>query len=483
MRTIRHVAAVFLLSLAAMGVAFWAGARCADTLVAAGWPTSGLPSLGELLQPQRGESTSAPSATAGGAPGEMAVPRPAATSATDEALGRPADFHYFWDALAVVNRDHVGEPIDPSEVTYGAIRGSLEALDDPFTAFSDPVDAEVSSPELEGEFEGIGAYVSTAPDGRLMIETPMRGMSAEKAGVRAGDIVIEVDGVPIVGMDVSDAVLLIRGPKGTTVVLTIEREGVPEPLEIAVVRDRIDIPSVAGVAMLDARGAPQVGYLQLTVFATETRDELVSALDELRAAGARALVLDLRNNPGGYLTSALDVASEFIADGVIVYQQDNRGRRSAMTARSGGHATDIPLVVLVNRGSASASEIVAGAIRDRGRGVLVGQTTFGKGSVQNVHALSDGSELRVTVAVWLTPDGALIHEEGIAPDVVVDLEPVETASPAPSDDTAGPAVGAAASPDPSGTAPTQAEGEIAAEPDAQLDRAVEEALRLLEGKS
>jgi carboxyl-terminal processing protease len=187
----------------------------------------------------------------------------------------------------------------------------------------------------------------------------------------------------------------------------------------------------------------------------------VSALEELRDAGAEAIILDLRNNPGGFLNTAIDVASEFIDGGVVVYQEDARGRRTPMEAARGGRATDVPLVVLVNRGSASASEIVAGAIRDRDRGVLVGQTTFGKGSVQNVHNLSDGSELRVTVAVWLTPDGTLIHKTGIEPDILVE--------PAPP-------------PDPEAEPTEGAEGDAAEAPDPQLDRAIEEALRLLEAR-
>jgi carboxyl-terminal processing protease len=247
----------------------------------------------------------------------------------------------------------------------------------------------------------------------------MRGQPAEKAGVRSGDIVLKVDGKDITGLDVNDAVLLIRGPKGTQVVLTIKREDEPKLIDIPVVRDRIAIPSVAEARTLEKEGAPDVGYVQLTVFAEETKGEMDAALDELRAKGAKAIVLDLRNNPGGYLETAIQVASEFLDHGVVVMQEDGRGVRRSESAHSDGHATALPLVVLINKGSASASEIVAGAIRDNKRGVLVGETSFGKGSVQNVHSLSDDSQLRVTVAAWLTPDGSHIHKKGIPPDIEV----------------------------------------------------------------
>jgi carboxyl-terminal processing protease len=284
-------------------------------------------------------------------------------------------------------------------------------------------------------------------------------------------------------MDLSDSVLLIRGPKGTTVRLTILREGEPDPVVVSVVRDSIDIPSVDGVTLLTDHGAPDIGYLQLTVFASETRDELIDALEELRSGGAKALILDLRNNPGGFLNTALDVTSEFIDSGVVVLQEDNRGRRTAMEARTGGHATDVPLVVLVNRGSASASEIVAGAIRDRKRGVLVGAKTFGKGSVQNVHELSDGSQLRVTVAVWLTPNGTLIHREGIVPDVVVSADGEEPRAVASGTAAAAtPTTGPSASPSarPLGEAQESGDKAVAEDVDRQLERAIVEARTLME---
>jgi carboxyl-terminal processing protease len=333
----------------------------------------------------------------------------------------PANFGVFWEAWRDVESSYYPEPPKSTEVTYGAIRGSLRALDDPYTLFSDPQDTAINRVSLEGEFEGIGAYVTQNESGQLVIQTPMRGQPAEKAGILAGDIVIKVNGRDISDMDINDAVLLIRGPKGTSVELTVVREGEADALVISVVRDRIEIPSVAGDRLLEAEGAPNIGYLQITEFAADTKGELEAALDRLDAAGANALIVDVRNNPGGFLSTAIEVGSEFVESGVLVIQEDSEGHQKPELARQGGHWLHRPLVLLVNKGSASASEILAGAIHDHGRGVLVGETTFGKGSVQNVHSLSDDSQLRVTVAVWKTPDGHLIHQQGIAPDVEVTL--------------------------------------------------------------
>ncbi len=358
------------------------------------------------------------------------------------------DFQLFWEVYDLVESQAYGSLPEPTDLTYGVIRGSLRALDDPFTVFTDPVVTEVQRPELNSSFEGIGAYVATNEAGQLVIQTPMRGQPAERAGIMAGDIVLKVDDRDIAGLDVEDAVLLIRGPKGTTVRLTILRRGYAAPLEIAVVRDRIDIPSVNQVRTLDDLGAPDVGYIELTMFAADTTAELRSAVAELRQKGAKALVLDLRDNPGGFLDTAIGVASEFLDNVVIAYQEDKSGRRIAERAKRGGRALDLPLVVLVNHGSASAAEIVAGAIQDHRRGTLVGVTTFGKGSVQNVHDLADRSQVRVTIAAWLTPRGRMIHRRGVEPDVPVPLT---------SDD-------------------------VAAERDPQLERAILEARALMESK-
>jgi len=416
MRGFLRLVVLFMVAFAVLGGAYGIGYGTGSRLV--GTQAIDLPEVlaSRVPQPLARSLKQAPPATSG-------------ATTTDNAPGGGGDhFQAFWDAWREVNGRYVGDLPPGEDLTYGAIRGSLRTLGDPYTLFTDPVANEVRRVELEGEFEGIGAFVTQNADGQLVIQTPMRGQPAEKAGVEAGDIVLAVDGTEISGLDVNEAVLLIRGPKGTEVVLTIARDGVAEPFDIAVTRDRIDIPSVASARLLEDVGAPEVGYLELTVFASETRNELVREIETLKDAGAQALILDLRNNPGGFLNAAVGVASEFLDEGVVTYREDNRGTRRAESVNRGGSALDLPLVVLVNRGSASASEIVAGAIRDHGRGVIVGETTFGKGSVQNVHELSDGSQLRVTVEIWRTPNGSSIHRRGIEPDVIVTPEPEPVAA-------------------------------------------------------
>ena len=496
MRDMLRLLILFLLASAALLIAFGTGYSTANRLVGAG-----VLELPEVLESRRGQLAGLVGGTARDGAADSETPEGEADD------GQPDDggFGVFWDAWRVVHADYAGElPADES-LTYGAIRGSLRVLEDPYTSFTDPVLNEVRRVELEGEFEGIGAFVAQNADGQLVIQTPMRGQPAERAGILAGDIVLAVDGVEITGMDVNESVLLIRGEKGTEVILTIARDDIFAPFDVAVVRDRIDIPSVNSARILEAEGAPEIGYIELTVFASETRSELADAIAEVKAAGARAIILDLRNNPGGFLNAAVGVASEFIDDGVVTYREDARGTRRAERVVGGGTALDIPLVVLINRGSASASEIVAGAVRDHGRGVIVGERSFGKGSVQNVHDLSDGSQLRVTVEIWLTPNGNTIQGSGVTPDIVVTPEPRPAAdaatngedpsegseteagdatadSPAPGDD---PDDDAGDDPPGDGSAPPDGEdpdadpSEDDTPPDAQLLRAIQEALALL----
>ena len=400
------------------------------------------------------------------------------TSPIDQAQGS-TDMNVFWEAWAHVRNEFYGDIPADEEITYSALRGSLRRLQDPFTSFSDPVVSEVNSATLDSEFDGIGAFVTSNEDGILMIQTPMAGQPAEKAGILAGDLVIKVDGEDITMLDTNEAVLKIRGPKGTAVVLTIIREGVGEELEFEVIRDTIAVPSVNNVKMLDEEGGPNIGYVQLTSFAIDTEKELQKALNELLEQGAESLVLDLRNNPGGYLNTAIDVASEFISEGIVVIQEDSNGDKQAEYARKGGIATDIPVVVLINGGSASASEIVAGAIRDHERGVIVGTTSFGKGSVQNVHDLSDGSELRVTVAVWKTPLENHIHKVGIEPDL--EVLPNGERPPAENEESEDKSPDEEEAPEAEPTEPQLPVevGEGEDPQDFQLKAAIEEALRLM----
>lgn len=466
----------------------WTALFLVACLAMAGAFGSGYAAAGRLEGDAALDLTRIVGSAAGGAgtAGDGAAAEAAAPDAPPAEGGEA--FDVYWETWRAVNAAYDGELPEGSALTYESIRGSLRALEDPYTLFTDPVVNEVQSVELEGEFEGIGAYVQNNEEGQLVIQTPMRGQPAEKAGVEAGDIVLAVDGTDLAGMDINEAVLLIRGPKGTVVRLTIQREGVARPFDIEVTRDRIDIPSVNEVRLLSDEGAPEVGYLQVTVFADETRTELRDALAELRAEGARAIVLDLRNNPGGYLNAAVGVVSEFVERGLVTVREDSRGRRYEERVEGNGTAYDVPLVVLVNQGSASASEIVAGAVRDHERGVLVGETTFGKGSVQNVHDISDGSQLRVTVEIWRTPGGSLIHKRGITPDVVVTPVPVEPEDAATDEEASEPPDAADGEGEADATAgsdaadePDDAAGDAPDRPDVQLERAIDEARALLEG--
>lgn len=339
---------------------------------------------------------------------------------TSRLAARPDQFKVYWEVWDIVKREFYGQVPDDKTMTYSAIRGALTTLNDPNTNFIDPKAASIERSDLAGQFEGIGATVQTNQQGQLVIVSPLPGQPAEKAGLKAGDIILKVDGRDISGLSTNDAVLLIRGPKGAPVTLTIQRDGAV-PFDLTITRGAIETPSVIW-RNLDDLKAPTTGYVRVSLFGERSTAELQRAVQELRSKGVKTVILDLRNNPGGYLNTAIDLTSQFIDDGVIAYERHNDGREQTFRARSGGAALDLPLVVLVNQGSASASEIVAGAVRDRKRGVIIGTKTFGKGSVQNVHQLSDGSTLHVTVAHWLTPQRHDISKAGIEPDEVVEQE-------------------------------------------------------------
>ncbi|MBC8249345.1 MAG: S41 family peptidase [Anaerolineales bacterium] len=329
--------------------------------------------------------------------------------------GESEQFELFWEAWQIIEQEFFGELPDPEEFTYGSIRGALRTLDDPATILVEPVPSEDQMIDLRGAYEGIGALVAVDDEDQIVIVSPFDGSPAMQAGVRAGDVVLKIDDVAVTGMSLGEAVRLIRGPKGSTVRLTIIREEEAAPLVIEVVRDEVELATVGGMVLED-----DIGYVRISLFSERTSRELKETLQELMEENLSGLILDLRNNPGGVFPSAaIEVTSQFLDEGVIVYQQFNDGREQAHRAERGGLATDIPLVVLVNQGTASNSEVVVGAIQDHGRGVLIGEQTFGKGSVQRVHELSDGSGLHVTMALLLTPDRHPINGEGLTPDIVV----------------------------------------------------------------
>ena len=328
----------------------------------------------------------------------------------------PEAFEVFWEAWAFVEEEFYGEiPADEYRV-YGAIRGMVNAYGDENTAFIDPDRAAIFREDVTGSFEGIGATVRMDELGRLVIAEPFVGRPAAEAGVLRGDIVVSVDGESLQGLSLYEAIGLIRGPAGTTVVLTVFRDGVGEPFEVPIERARIEIEVVES-----ERLEGDIGYVRLTEFSRGSTGKMAEAIKALEADGAlEGLILDLRDNPGGLLDESIFVSSQFIDEGVITIEKLKGDKEQVFEAQPGGVALDVPLVVLVNRGSASASEIVAGAIQESGRGTILGEQTFGKGTVQIPHALSNGSELRVTIAEWLTPSGKQISGEGIVPDVYVE---------------------------------------------------------------
>lgn len=316
--------------------------------------------------------------------------------------------------------------LDKEKLAEAAVRGMLESLGDPYTSYLTPAEAEIAHGELEGNFGGIGAIVEIQ-NGIVTVVSPLPDSPAERAGIKPGDRIIEIDGLSTASMSLTEAVLHIRGEKGTRVTLTILHPGEDVPLKIEIVRDIITVPSV----QWEMVGAGDIAHISITSFTEQTHSELSSALRQLLSPDLRGIVLDLRNNGGGLVTSAVDVASQFVNEGVIVYALDNRGSRKDWTVKSGGLALSIPLAVIVNEYTASASEIVAGALQDHQRAPIIGVRTFGKGSMQQVFELSNGGSLHVTFAHWFTPAGHQIQGQGITPDIIVEVPPdgVEGADP------------------------------------------------------
>ena len=331
--------------------------------------------------------------------------------------GLPPEFQRLSDVWELLNREQIdGGDLDPLVISDGAIRGMLTALDDPYAGFLDREQFSLESEDIRGFFGGIGAEVGIR-EGVITILSPMPDTPAEAAGVKAGDVILEVDGESIRGMSLLEVVRLIRGDKGTTVTLLLRHVNNSETVLIEIERDIIKLVSVTLLMQVG-----RIGHLRLSGFTGTTNDELKEALERFERSQGLGLVLDLRNNPGGLVSAVVDVTSQFIEDGLVLYQIDARGNRRDWGVKSGGKALDIPMVVLVNEFSASASEVFTGAIIDNNRATVVGTTTFGKGSVTNLWPLQDGSGVNFTTARWFTPNGSLIEGEGLTPDVL--LEPL-----------------------------------------------------------
>jgi len=332
------------------------------------------------------------------------------------------DFDQFWDLWETVRGRHVTQPVDEKEMFYGAMAGMVASLGDPYSVFLDPPTTEEFNEELSGKFEGIGAEIGIK-NGKLVIIAPLPESPAERGGLRAGDHVMAVDDLDTRFMTLDTAVSHIRGDKGTEVRLLIQRGGLDQPKEFSITRDTIRIISVklsVDAGCCDSPAGKKLGIIKITHYNGDTLDRFRDAVSQLKLAQVDGLILDLRNNPGGFLDSAIQILGEWLPGEVVVSERFADGERHDSISTGLGRLKDVPTVVLVNGGSASASEITAGALQDYDLGTVIGVQTFGKGSVQDLIGFEDGSSVKLTIAEWLTPSGRNINEDGIVPDYVVE---------------------------------------------------------------
>ncbi|MDP2632478.1 MAG: S41 family peptidase [Candidatus Curtissbacteria bacterium] len=328
------------------------------------------------------------------------------------------DFTLMWEVLDKIPEKYIDRSaIDGNKLLYGAISGMVRSLGDPYTAFLDPKQNEAVKSELAGTYEGVGIQIGFNRDRRLVVIAPLSGTPAQRVGLKPKDLILKIEDKETFDLALPEAVDLIRGQAGTKVKLLLQHEGEDKPFEIEVERAKITVKSVE----VDYRkvNSKNVAIVKVSRFGDTTDSEWDQAVGDVKGRNVDAIIVDMRNNPGGLLSSSIHVASEFIG-GVIVKQQDSAGRISSLSVDHKGAFLKTPMVVLVNGGSASAAEIFAGAIQDNARGKVVGEKTFGKGTVQEPLDLTGGSSLHVTVAKWLTPDGHSIHGVGIDPDVTVE---------------------------------------------------------------
>ncbi|MBI4990470.1 S41 family peptidase [Candidatus Gottesmanbacteria bacterium] len=362
-------------------------------------------------------------------------------------IPKQIDFNLFWDVWERLSRYYIDKKaLDPQKMVYGAISGMVNSLDDPYTVFLSPDQNKEAKDDLGGKLEGIGVQLGIK-DKKIIVIAPLKDTPAEKAGIRSGDWIIKVDGIETNNWTLPEAVSKIRGPKGSKVNLTVVHKDASQSAEIMVVREEIKVASVEWevkkwkmengkwkMEKEECSDCEKVIYLKLSRFGDQTTDEWNKAVDEINATmkpfgssqgrqlnngTMKGLIFDLRNNPGGYLTGSVFIASEFLKDGVVVIQETAQGGRQTLSVNRKGRLTDIPLVVLMNKGSASAAEIVAGALSERGRAKTVGETSFGKGSVQEAQELSAGAGIHITTSKWLLPSGKWINGTGVEPDIKV----------------------------------------------------------------
>jgi len=345
-------------------------------------------------------------------------------------LGEDVDFQQFWQVWKYVKNNYVDSEIPDTKLFYGALAGVVASLEDPYSVFLNPEISDKFEEELSGSFEGIGAEIGIKDD-RLTIIAPLPGTPADKAGLRQGDKVLAVDGYNTTGIALDYAVNIIRGEKGTEVVLTVLSEGETEPHDVSIIRDTIKIESVVysrkdlngkseedeGFVMKDGN----IAYIEIRYFNENTLSDWDKIVQKVLNLNPKGIILDLRNNPGGFLNTAIEVTGEWVDGSPVVLERLRDGSQVAYRANRQAHFDSIPTVVLVNGGSASGSEIVSGALQDYQVATIIGETTFGKGSVQDLRKFSDGSSVKLTIAEWLTPLGRNINKDGIKPDIEIEL--------------------------------------------------------------
>ncbi|MBS4190887.1 S41 family peptidase [Bacillus sp. FJAT-49705] len=328
--------------------------------------------------------------------------------------GNRSDFNKFYDAYDTLKSSYYQE-VDTEKLINGAINGMVDALEDPYSDYMTVDEANSFHQSISSSFEGIGAEVQEQ-NGNIVIVTPIKGSPAEKAGIKPNDKVLSVDGKSLQGKSASEAVTLIRGKKGTKVELSIQRAGVDEAINVPIIRDTIPIETVYGEMLEDG-----IAKVQITSFSENTSQELIATLNELQGKGMKGLILDIRQNPGGLLDQAVEISSLFVPEGKNIFQIEDRNGNRKEVKSEGSKFPEIPLVVVIDKGSASASEILAGAVKESADIPLVGEKSFGKGTVQRAEDFSDGSNMKFTTEKWLTPNGNWIHKKGIKPDYEVAL--------------------------------------------------------------
>jgi carboxyl-terminal processing protease len=336
--------------------------------------------------------------------------------AVPQEVGKDVDFDLFWDVWKRVKTGYITKNTEDKKLFYGALSGMVTALGDPYSVFLEPDTAKKFDESLSGTFEGIGAEIGMKKN-QLLIMSILPDTPAQRAGLRSGDAILNIDKKDTAGITIDYAVSIIRGKGGTPVVLKIYRAEEATPRDITIIRDKIVVHSVTWKVLEDSR----IGYVKLAHFNQDTEGGFKNAVKDLMAKRVSGIILDMRNNPGGFLDTAIQVSGYWVDGQTVVVEQFDEGHKDEYRARTRASLRDMPTVVLVNEGSASAAEIVAGALQDYKKATLIGMKTFGKGSVQDLQRLKDGSAIKLTIAKWLTPHGRSINEEGIAPDIEVQM--------------------------------------------------------------